>query len=77
VSLREWLNVDKGDPFPPKGMVLSCMTCRWSEPQVGEEDDIFLQCHRYPPTVAVVEGEPFLFFPQITADDFCAEWRAK
>lgn len=76
---------------PPKRKSLSCLSCRWADPRVGDEGDTFIQCRRVPPAVVggtqtfmdeetgeeIYVSEPMVIWPQVTAEDFCGEWESK
>jgi hypothetical protein len=59
--------------------VKSCETCRFYQPSVCEDDGG--ECHRCAPSAhSVVSGENFdkvAFWPWVSQDDWCGEWRRK
>lgn len=60
-------------------MIDGCVNCRYSrvdhEPDQGFDDGPLLRCHRYPPTLVVIDGEPAQILPDVRADDWCGEYR--
>ena len=60
---------------PPE---VECGTCQYAEPTIGTDEQPFLECRRYPPTVMWVDrdGEPLRTWPSVSGDDWCGEWTA-
>lgn len=61
----------------PRPRHLSCLTCRWADYRIGDEDSTFIECRRLPPTPVQIDDEIMVVWPQVTAEDYCGEWEKK
>jgi hypothetical protein len=54
-----------------------CSSCRFSRVDYmegeGYDDGPLMRCHRYPPQIFVVDGDPAQTWPNIGPDDWCGE----
>ncbi len=56
-------------------MIPSCGTCRYGEPGITADDEqLILECRRYPPQLFVVNGDVARTWPQMQSHDWCGEW---
>lgn len=56
--------------------VESCSNCRFSDPRIGDDDEPYLACRRYPRQIVfdIVDGRPITAHPSVDSDDWCREW---
>jgi hypothetical protein len=62
-------------PSPlPSGDDATCSNCTYGEVAIGDDSVPRVDCHRYPPLLFVVDGDPQTAFPQVEGTDWCGEW---
>jgi hypothetical protein len=67
-------NAERQRRYRDTGTNTSCATCRHSQPTITDDDDQpILKCHRYPPTLFVLDGELTQAWPD--ANHVCGEWQ--
>lgn len=68
---EDWPTDDADDDYVNEP--LTCANCNYAQPAISDEPDEgpLWKCHRYPPTLLVVDDEIIQAFPD--ADEVCGE----
>lgn len=61
-------------PLPARG---DCAGCAFAQPVILDgsgDEELVLECRRFPPAVSIFEGAPTILFPQVSGGEWCGEW---
>lgn len=55
----------------------SCVTCRYADPAITDDNQPIVRCRRLPPQVFSHGGDVCQCWPQVDETDWCGEWSTR